>query len=99
MKPREEETLAEAPRLILDIGTHKVLGLAAVPAGSGVRVLASALARHPDRSMRDGQVHDVKAVAKAIRQVVRELEQPTGPRRAAPCAPRRAGRRPPTRIR
>nr|MBO2485317.1 hypothetical protein [Bacillota bacterium] len=78
MKPREEETLAEAPRLILDIGTHKVLGLAAVPAGSGVRVLASALARHPDRSMRDGQVHDVKAVAKAIRQVVRELEQATG---------------------
>jgi len=40
--------------------------------------LASALARHPDRSMRDGQVHDVKAVAKAIRQVVRELEQATG---------------------
>lgn len=64
-----------APYLILDIGTHKVLGLAAIPHEDGVQVLASSLARHAERSMRDGQVHDVKAVARVVKQVVRELEK------------------------
>jgi len=78
MFAHESEAQGESPRLILDIGTHKILGLVAVPSGEGVQVLASAFIRHEERSMRDGQVHDVRAVAKVVRKVVRELEQATG---------------------
>ena len=66
--------------LVLDIGTHKILGLAVRPAGEGVEILASSMARHRDRAMRDGQVHDVRAVARSIRAVVDELERATGAR-------------------
>jgi len=64
--------------LVLDIGTHKILGLAVRPAGEGIAILASSMARHRDRAMRDGQVHDVRAVARSIRAVVDELERATG---------------------
>lgn len=65
--------------LILDIGTHKVLGLVSRPAeDGGLEVVASRYVRHPQRSMRDGQVHDVPAVGRVIRQVKEGLEQAVG---------------------
>lgn len=66
--------------LILDIGTHKILGLVVRPQGDDAEVLAASLARHGDRSMRDGQVHDVAAVARTVREVVDELERAVGRR-------------------
>lgn len=63
------------PRLILDIGTHKVLGLAVLPAADGIEVLAHSLRTHGSRAMRDGQVHDVPAVARTVRTVVSEIER------------------------
>lgn len=68
----------ESVHLILDVGTHKVLGLAVRSAGDGIEVLASSRAVHASRSMRDGQIHDVPAVARVLRRVVDELEQRTG---------------------
>ena len=65
-------------RLILDIGTHKVLALAVKPAGDGVEVLASAFLRHSARSMRDGQVHDVEAVARTVRKAVDQVSEAVG---------------------
>jgi len=66
-------------QLILDIGTHKVLGLVSRPAGDGgLEVVAARYVRHPQRSMRDGQVHDVPAVGRVIRQVKEHLEQAAG---------------------
>lgn len=63
-----------APQLILDIGTHKVLGLAVHPTADGVHVLASSMHTHTSRAMRDGQVHDVPAVARTVRTVIDEIE-------------------------
>lgn len=65
-------------QLILDIGTHKVLGLAVRLTADGVEVLAASLRTHPGRAMRDGQVHDVPAVARTVRQVVDEIEHSLG---------------------
>ncbi|MFS8544181.1 MAG: hypothetical protein LOD91_10145, partial [Limnochordales bacterium] len=71
-----------APRLVLDIGTHKVLGLAvrkrAGDGAGGVEVLASCFLRHHGRAMRDGQVHDVPAVARTLRRVKENLEAAVG---------------------
>ena len=68
----------EEAHLVLDVGTHKVLGLAVRSAGDGIEVLASSRAVHATRSMRDGQIHDVPAVARVLRRVVDELEQRLG---------------------
>ena len=40
-------------QLILDIGTHKILGLAVRQIGGNAEVLASSMARHSERSIRD----------------------------------------------
>ncbi|MBO8140861.1 MAG: hypothetical protein H0Z37_01600, partial [Firmicutes bacterium] len=71
---------AEAPglQLVLDIGTHKILGLAVLVESGEVSVSAAAVRRHGSRAMRDGQVHDVPAVAATVRQVVRSLEETVG---------------------
>lgn len=65
---------AERPQLVLDIGTHKVLGLAIHARENEIHVLASCMMPHPARAMRDGQIHDVPAVAKTLRKVVSDLE-------------------------
>src|SRR5690625_6319756 len=62
------------PQLILDIGTHKVLGLVTCSTEKGLEVLASCFVTHPAGAMRDGQIHDVPAVARTLRLVVHELE-------------------------
>lgn len=64
----------ERPQLILDIGTHKVLGLAILARENEIHILASCMMPHPARAMRDGQIHDVPAVAKTLRKVVSDLE-------------------------
>lgn len=78
--------MAAAPatkaRLVLDIGTHKVLGVAVRERPdddpAGVDVLASCMVRHYGRAMRDGQVHDVPAVARTLRRVKEKLEEAVG---------------------
>lgn len=71
-------TDSATPQLILDIGTHKVLGLATRPTPAGVEILAASMRTHPNRAMRDGQVHDVPSVAHTLRQVVDSLENALG---------------------
>lgn len=41
------------------------------------RVLDCAIREHDERSMLDGQIHDVVAVAKVIKQIKEELEENT----------------------
>lgn len=65
-------------RLILDIGTHKVLGLVVRPTDEGVEVLASHRLQHTGRAMRDGQIHDVPAVAQTLRAIKKHLEEVQG---------------------
>ncbi|MFD2370859.1 cell division protein FtsA [Brevibacillus sp. GCM10020057] len=69
------------PELIfsLDIGTRSVVGLIVETAGEQYRVLDCAIREHDERSMLDGQIHDIVAVAKVIGQIKEELEQKYGP--------------------
>lgn len=68
----------QRPELILDIGTHKVLALAVEPRDEGVAVLSAAFVRHQERSMRDGQVHDVAATARTVRRAVEQVSRAVG---------------------
>lgn len=71
---------AQDIRLALDIGTRKVLGLAFEPTATGVKVVQAIRQEHTGRAMRDGQIHDVPAVAQVLRQVAAALEKQTGHR-------------------
>ncbi|MGI1657794.1 MAG: cell division FtsA domain-containing protein [Desulfitobacterium sp.] len=58
----------------LDIGTRLVMGLIMEKTSEGYRIIARAQTEHRQRSMYDGQIHDVEAVAEAVRWVKEELE-------------------------
>jgi cell division protein FtsA len=75
------ETQAPPQELIfsLDIGTRSVVGLIVEPVGDKFRVIDCAIQEHDERSMLDGQIHDVVAVAKVIGQVKKRLEEKHGP--------------------
>lgn len=60
----------------LDIGTRSVVGLLVEPDASGkFRLLGYEREEHIERSMLDGQIHDVVAVADVISRVKQRLEQ------------------------
>lgn len=80
-----------APLFALDIGTRKVAGLVVEPCGRGLRVLAACMQEHPDRSMMDGQVHKVEAVAAVVAEVKAALEAELG-RKLTSAAVAAAGR-------
>lgn len=63
----------------LDIGTRTVVGLLCRVAESGrINVENFHIEAHPQRSMLDGQIHDVGQVSKVIRRVKERLEQESG---------------------
>lgn len=66
------------PTFSLDIGTRKVVGLLSAPGPRGLRILAAERDEHRTRSMYDGQVHDVAAVAAVVRRIKERLEQRAG---------------------
>ncbi|MED0756503.1 cell division protein FtsA [Aneurinibacillus thermoaerophilus] len=59
----------------LDIGTRSVVGLLVVPSPEGkFEVIGYECEEHTERSMLDGQIHDVVAVAEVISRVKQRLE-------------------------
>ncbi|KUO96665.1 hypothetical protein ATW55_07500 [Ferroacidibacillus organovorans] len=62
----------------LDIGTRGVTGLLYVKTAQGIEIHAVETQEHHDRAMRDGQIHDVRAVAAVIQEVTRALENTSG---------------------
>ena len=62
----------------LDIGTRKVMGLVYERLDEGFRILGHSIMEHPNRSMRDGQIHHVSEVASVIKSVKNELEDMIG---------------------
>lgn len=73
-------TDTSSPELIfsLDIGTRSVVGLIVEAIGEQYRVVDCAIREHDERSMLDGQIHDIVAVAKVIQQMKEELEEKHG---------------------
>ena len=61
----------------LDIGTRTVVGLV-LDLKEQPQVIAAEVAEHPNRSMLDGQIHDVPQVADLVVKVKEALEKKTG---------------------
>lgn len=62
----------------LDIGTRSVMGMIIHKQQNGYKVVDYAIAEHEQRSMLDGQIHDVVAVANVIKRVKTTLEERHG---------------------
>ncbi len=58
----------------LDIGTRNVVGTLAKRVNGVYTVLDYEIMAHPERSMFDGQIHDIEKVAKVIKHVKHSLE-------------------------
>ncbi|WP_117161666.1 cell division protein FtsA [Paraliobacillus sp. X-1268] len=58
----------------LDIGTRSVVGLILEQTDEHYKLIDYVMQEHEERSMLDGQIHDVVAVAKVIHQVKEKLE-------------------------
>jgi cell division protein FtsA len=80
------QTASQELIFALDIGTRSVVGLIVEPVGEKFRVVDCAIQEHDERSMLDGQIHDVVAVSKVIRQVKERLEEKHGPLRQVAVA-------------
>jgi len=59
----------------LDIGTRTVVGLVLEFHGDKPRVLAAEIQEHRERTMLDGQIHDVPRVAGLVIKVKEALEE------------------------
>lgn len=59
----------------LDIGTRTVVGLLAEKTESGIKLIDMESAAHEKRSMTDGQIEDIEAVAQVIKSVKAALEK------------------------
>jgi len=59
----------------LDIGTRSVLGTVGYVKDNKFTVIAEAITEHEERAMKDGQIHDIDLVAKAIKKVLIDIEK------------------------
>ncbi len=79
-KLKQSSELSEQSEQIfsLDIGTRSVVGLILKPLKEKYKVVDCEVVEHEERSMLDGQIHDIVAVAKVIQQVKDRLEKKHG---------------------
>ncbi|WP_100405136.1 cell division protein FtsA [Bacillus solitudinis] len=68
-----------SPLFALDIGTRSVVGLLLKQTKDQFELLDIEIIEHHERSMLDGQIHDVPAVAAVIQKVKDRLEEKHGP--------------------
>jgi cell division protein FtsA len=62
----------------LDIGTRSVVGIILSQMNGQYEINDIVIKEHSERSMLDGQIHDVLAVSKVISEIKQELEHKTG---------------------
>jgi cell division protein FtsA len=67
------------PIFALDIGTRSVVGIIVEQDEEQYKVIDYVFSEHQERSMVDGQIHDVLAVAEVIKKVKTLLEEKHGP--------------------
>jgi cell division protein FtsA len=63
----------------LDIGTRSVVGLILQKVNNTFQIIDILSIEHSERSMVDGQIHDVLSVSNVITQIKNELEEKHGP--------------------
>jgi len=70
----------QTPIFALDIGTRSVIGVILKQLENGAfEIVDIKIIEHKERSMLDGQIHDVVAVSDTIREVKEQLELNNGP--------------------
>src|SRR5699024_12387416 len=67
------------PIFALDIGTRSVTGIILRKDAEKYSVIDHYIREHDERSMLDGQIHDVVAVARIVKDVKEALEHRHGP--------------------
>lgn len=78
------ETNKELPEMpedcvfALDIGTRSVIGIVGRPQGDLFQILATEVQEHPQRAMIDGQIEDIRQVARVAGMVKERLEERLG---------------------
>ncbi len=72
------ETNQQTPIFALDIGTRSVVGLLLKNNKNNYEVLDIEIEEHDERSMLDGQIHNVPAVTKVITSIKEKLEEKHG---------------------
>ncbi|WP_326938315.1 cell division protein FtsA [Alkalihalobacillus alcalophilus] len=73
------EPYKQPPLFALDIGTRSVVALLLQPHEDQFELIDIEIIEHKERSMLDGQIHDIPAVAAAIKKVKETLEEKHGP--------------------
>ncbi|RXI98575.1 cell division protein FtsA [Anaerobacillus alkaliphilus] len=73
--------MESSPIFGLDIGTRSVVGLLLKDSDDGYEIIDIEIQEHDERSMVDGQIHNVMAVTKVITTIKEKLEQKHGPLR------------------
>ncbi|OEF98244.1 cell division protein FtsA [Desulfuribacillus alkaliarsenatis] len=63
-----------APIFALDIGTRSIVGILAYPEGDKLNIASCEVFEHQERSMLDGQIHDVLKVASIIKAIKQKIE-------------------------
>ncbi|QOY33859.1 pilus assembly protein PilM [Anaerobacillus isosaccharinicus] len=71
--------MEQSPIFGLDIGTRSVVGLLLKNNGTNYEILDMEIQEHEERSMVDGQIHNVMAVTKVITSIKQKLEVKHGP--------------------
>ena len=81
VKPKKKTSPSRTKRrqgstiFALDIGTRTVVGILAEKTEGGIRIIDMETAAHEKRSMTDGQIEDIDAVAQVIKAVKTALEK------------------------
>lgn len=65
-----------SPHFALDIGTRTVVGL--IADAEKLNIKAACIHEHNERSMQDGQIHDIEKVAQVVDEVKNDLEKQIG---------------------
>ncbi|HEY4600199.1 MAG TPA: cell division protein FtsA [Cerasibacillus sp.] len=63
----------------LDIGTRTVTGIILKKESHSYKIIDFCIKEHKDRSMHDGQIHDVIEVSRVIKEIKKALEEKHGP--------------------
>jgi cell division protein FtsA len=71
--------MEQSPIFGLDIGTRSVVGLLLKKNETSYEILDMEIEEHEERSMVDGQIHNVIAVTKVITSIKQKLEEKHGP--------------------
>jgi len=62
----------------LDIGTRTVIGLVGTVFKNSIKIKAAEIEEHRNRSMIDGQIHNIEKVAELVKKIKKSLEKKCG---------------------